>query len=117
MFNRQVGLSGEEQAAQYLIKQGYTVLERNFTCRGGELDIVARDPQGVLVFVEVKSRNNTRFGAPEEAITPAKVRSLLTAARYYCMQHKCFGQNMRFDVIAILRGSVRHIPNAFGLQG
>ena len=113
MNTRKSGLVGEAQAAQWLSERGYEILERNFTCRGGELDLVARDPDGMLVFVEVKARENTRFGDPIEAITPAKVRSILTAARVYCMQHRCFSAPIRFDVIVILRGKIRHIPNAF----
>ena len=75
MPNRTIGNYGEELACQYLKKQGYKILERNYRIRGGEVDIVARD-QDYLVFVEVKARYFHEYGLPSESITPWKIKAL-----------------------------------------
>ncbi|MGN0771681.1 MAG: YraN family protein [Christensenellales bacterium] len=112
MNNKKSGINGENLAAEFLENKGFVILERNYSCRIGEIDIVAMD-KDVLVFVEVKSRDNTRFGMPLEAITPAKVRSIIATARYYIATHKKYDLQVRFDVVAILRGKIEHIENAF----
>ena len=112
MNNRKTGLEGESIAAKYLEDKGYTILQRNFSCKVGEIDVVAMDGD-TLVFVEVKARDNPKFGMPIEAITPAKVRSIIGAARYYIMKNHLYDTQARFDVIAILRGKIQHIENAF----
>ncbi|MEG1535337.1 MAG: YraN family protein [Clostridia bacterium] len=112
MNNREEGISGETQAAEYLKNKGYKIVGRNFSCRQGEIDIIAKD-KDYLVFVEVKARENTKFGMPFEAITDGKKRRLTAAANYYMMTHKCLGCDARFDVVSILRGEITHIENAF----
>lgn len=106
---QQRGRIGERLAVALLRQAGYRVLEQNVRCGRVELDIIAREGT-VLVFVEVKARWSDRFGAPEEAITPAKRRNLLSAAGQYLRGHHLEDQEWRVDVLALrLRGtSVLH---------
>lgn len=112
MNNRRAGIEGESVAEEYLKNIGYKILDRNFSTKVGEIDIIARDGN-TLVFIEVKARDNVAFGRPVESITAAKVRSITRAAQWYLIaKHK---QNClcRFDAIEVLRGQVNHIKNAF----
>jgi putative endonuclease len=107
---REVGRLGEDLAARYLQKQGYTILERNYRCQGGEIDLVAKNGD-FLVFVEVRLRRSPRFGTPEESITPWKKARLLLAAQSYVAERGWDGF-WRIDLLAIElspKGSVRRI--------
>ncbi len=95
-----LGRTGERLAAHTLERRGYRILERNFRCRHGEIDLVAEDGQD-LVFVEVKTRRGTAFGRPEEAVTPSKQRKLLEIATYYLDLHSCSDRAWRIDVVAV----------------
>jgi putative endonuclease len=97
---RQLGDAGEDLAAQALKKQGYKILERNYTNPLGEIDLIARH-QGYLVFVEVKTRRSVRFGPPQESVTPAKQAKLRRLAEYYLKQKRLREDRVRFDVVAI----------------
>lgn len=93
------GSTAEETARRHLEKQGLKLIERNYVCRVGELDLVMRD--GVyLVFVEVRSRQDNRYGTPAETVTRAKQKRLIRAAAYYLQRHR-INAPCRFDVIAI----------------
>ena len=107
-----LGVSGEQQAKKYLIKQGYKVLETNYKTVLGEIDIVAKKDD-VIVFVEVKTRSNTKFGLPRESVTPYKQNKIRTVATYYLKVKNMLNFNVRFDVIDILNGELTHIPNCF----
>ena len=115
------GVLGEELATQFLNTQKYRILERNFRCKGGEVDVIARDPgDKSLVFIEVKTRRNLSYGVPQLAVTPFKQRQISKAALTWLSKNKLHDQNARFDVIAILlhtdgRHSIEHIKNAFEL--
>ena len=116
-----LGVWGEEQAVDYLRKQGTEILERNYRTPVGEIDIIARSRKELL-FVEVKTRRGTGFGLPQEAVNARKQQQIIRAAQWYLAQRKNFQLQPRFDVIAILcqsdeRVSVQHLPNAFGLGG
>ena len=117
MNKREVGAKYEERAAAYLAERGYVIVARNFRASRGELDIVARDRsegRTVLVFVEVKYRTSPGAGHPEEALTPAKCRTICRVADYYCVRYKIrSGTPCRFDVIAFEGERLRHIRNAF----
>lgn len=78
-LSRSLGAAAEDRAVAYLVGLGYEILDRNFTCKMGELDIVARK-DGVVIFVEVKSRAHTRFGLAQEAVVYGKRAKLLKAA-------------------------------------
>jgi putative endonuclease len=108
---RKKGREGEDAAAEYLLGQGYTIVSRNHQTRAGEIDCIARDPDGVLVFVEVKfSRGGPVH--PVFWVTPAKQRQLVRMARAYLAFHQARSA-CRFDVIAISGGKIDHIRNAF----
>jgi len=101
--NKSIGNLGEEIAANYLIARGYLILERNFRCKGDEVDIIARDPEAKsLVFVEVKTRRGLTYGVPQLAVTPFKQRQISKAALTWLSQNRLHDTNARFDVIAIL---------------
>lgn len=118
--NQALGQQGEQVAAAFLKQQGYTVLERNFKSRGGEVDIVARDRQGCIAFVEVKTRRNLAYGVPQLAVTPRKQHQISKAALIWLAKHRLQNSPARFDVIAVLllhdaEPAIEHIPNAFDL--
>ncbi|WP_446664046.1 YraN family protein [Flexivirga sp. B27] len=100
---RELGRLGEEEAARYLQLQGLTVIERNWRCREGEIDIVALDDTGdCLVVVEVKTRTNTRFGRPVEAVTPVKAQRLRVLAGRWLADHPINTSRVRIDVVGML---------------
>jgi len=99
--NKKKGDFGEWIAADFLERLGYTIIERNYEFGNvGEIDIVARDGD-VLVFCEVKTRTNDRFGDPEYAITRRKQQQVRYLAKAYLYQHGIDEQEVRFDVVAI----------------
>jgi len=118
---RAQGDAAEERACRHLERSGFTIVERNFRTRGGEIDIVARKGD-VLVFVEVRSREDADFGTPEESVTPAKRRRIVATARQYLSKvPPSSWREACFDVIAI-EGSgdaaeLRHYPAAFDAKG
>ncbi|HEY9073392.1 MAG TPA: YraN family protein [Desulfobaccales bacterium] len=97
---RQLGDAGEDLAAAALKKQGYKILERNYVAPLGEIDLIARQGK-TYVFIEVKTRKNERFGAPQEAVNAAKQRKLRLLADYYLLRKRLGEVSMRFDVVAI----------------
>ena len=96
-----LGGHGEHLAVAYLTDAGLTVLDRNWRCREGELDIVARDGDA-LVFCEVKTRRGTGFGHPVEAVTAVKQRRLRTLAQRWLASHDEHAPDLRFDVVGVL---------------
>jgi putative endonuclease len=111
-MSRAAGAHAERLAAAHLQRLGFRLLHSNYTCKGGELDLVC-DDAGTLVFVEVRARRDRRFGAPEETISSVKRRRIILAARHYLMKHRVSDRACRFDVVAIEGDAVTHIPNAF----
>jgi putative endonuclease len=117
--NASFGARGEELAAAFLLKNGLKIIEQNFRCKGGEIDIVARDG-GTLVFVEVKTRKTLAYGVPQLAVTPFKQRQISKAALTWLARNRKTDAPARFDVIAILMQSdyshtIEHIKDAFEL--
>jgi putative endonuclease len=96
-----LGKTGEDLACRELERRGYVIVERRVRCRGGEIDIVARDGE-TLVFAEVKARESAAFGSPAEAVTPWKQRRIARLAQDYVTRHEIRGRPLRFDVVAIL---------------
>ena len=95
-----IGKLGEEKARKYLIQNGYKILESNYFCRFGEIDIIAMD-ENCLVFVEVKTRTNNRYGNPENAVNYWKRKHMELTARNY-IDHKRMGNFIaRFDVVEV----------------
>lgn len=108
-----LGLQGEEKALQFLQAQGFTVIERNFAKRGGEIDIIACK-DNLLIFVEVKTRSTTYFNT-SEVITPSKQKKIIYTAKSFLAESRYIDKACRFDVILIEGNSlqVTHIPHAF----
>ena len=97
-----LGRWGEDLAVEHLQAQGLQVLDRNWRCRHGELDVVALAPDGTVVFVEVKARQSTRCGEPYEAVNHAKVRRIRILAMLWLADHSQHGE-VRFDVVSVVR--------------
>ena len=106
------GKIGEVVAFNYLKENNYKILETNYTCKLGEIDIIAQKDD-IIVFVEVKARTTAKFGLPREAVTPYKQHKIKLVATFYLQKTKNFGKICRFDVIEILGGNINHIQNAF----
>lgn len=110
--NRKVGTDYEQAVGYYLEQQGYLIVEYNYRCRMGEIDLIAKDGE-YLVFCEVKYRKDGRKGAPIEAVGPKKQRTLYQCALYYLTVHRLNESPCRFDVIGIEGGKITHIRDAF----
>ena len=117
---RKTGSRYETLAARYLEKKGYLIVNQNYRCRAGEIDLIARDEaEGwrCLVFIEVKYRKNGAAGLPEEAVNVNKRRRISRAADYFRMQYRIpMDMPCRFDVIAIEGDRLRHHVNAFAYE-
>lgn len=115
-YRRRLGKTGEDRAAIFLQKCGYRILEKNYRCPLGEIDIIALDGS-TLVFVEVKTRSSYRYGLPQEAVGYRKQAKLRQLADYYTKHRGIYDVNCRFDVISVMNGAeinkIEHIKNAF----
>ncbi|OHE24734.1 MAG: YraN family protein [Syntrophobacterales bacterium RBG_19FT_COMBO_59_10] len=113
-----LGREGEDRAAQFLKKQGYKILERNYSTPQGEIDLIALH-RGEVVFVEVKTRTNDAYGAPELAVNPRKQKRMVKAALGYIKYKKLHQVPCRFDVVAInaaAEQAIDLIENAFEMD-
>ena len=99
ILNKITGKCGEDCAAQYLKKQGYKILEQNYKNKIGEIDIIAKHNK-TLVFIEVKTRKNSEFGTPAEAVTYYKKQKIVNTARYYLAKNPT-DMDISFDVIEV----------------
>ena len=111
----QRGASAEDAAAQLLSDAGYRIVERNFRCKAGELDIVARDGD-VLVFVEVRSRSDDEHGSAVEMIRRTKQRRVARVAMYYLATVEPVFEQCRFDIVAITAGEAILLKDAFRVR-
>lgn len=107
---QEAGQHGEDAARDYLLQRGLVLVERNFRCKGGEIDLVMREGE-VLVFVEVRLRAGRSHGGAAASVTPAKQRKLILAAQHYLQRYR-MPPACRFDVIAIDNGEIDWIRNA-----
>jgi len=114
--NKATGDLGEEIARRYLARKGYRIVERNYRTRRGELDLIARQ-RDTLVIVEVKLRRNTTYGDPLDAVTPRKQRAIRLMAEEYLAERDPDYRELRFDVLGILllngRPEIAHVEDAF----
>jgi len=114
-----LGKEGERVAEQYLRKKGYRVVERNYRCAGGELDLIVLDRR-VVVFVEVKTRTGHAFGTPLEAVEFRKQQRMIRAAQFFLSAKGLHQRDARFDVVGVSwpgrEPAVEHIVNAFELS-
>ena len=99
-INQEIGKLGEDIAVNYLKQQGYKVLDRNFECRQGELDIIALD-KNEIVFIEVKTRTSNRYGTPSEAVNKIKQKHMLKTIKYYLHIRNLSDEFVRIDVIEV----------------
>lgn len=114
MSTTERGRHNEDRACDELVRCGYDIVERNYRCKLGELDVVARDGQ-TLVFVEVRSRSSARYGSALETIGVAKQRRIARVAQHYLMVRRPRFDTCRFDVIGITAGELVLIKDAFRL--
>ena len=118
-MSRALGAEAEARAAEFLQRKGHQIVDRNWTCRGGEIDLVCLAPDGTLVFVEVRARASTSHGTPLETVVDGKRRRLVRAAEIYLHVKGLHDHACRFDVVA-LAGSgagelIEHGEDAFGV--
>lgn len=116
-LRKKLGNLGEEIACKYLNKNNYLIIERNFTCKQGEIDIIAQDmDKKELVFIEVKTRSNFKYGNPSEAVDMMKQKHIWNSASYYVYKNKIKNIPIRIDVIEIYmknrKRKINHIKNA-----
>ena len=119
MKKQEVGFLGEQAACQFLLNNGYEVLEKNYRCREGEVDIVVMTGNE-LVFVEVRTKTTTGYGSPEESVTCRKMKALRSVAAHYIQNHDGLPENHRIDFIGVKMAGdgricrIEHIENAVG---
>jgi putative endonuclease len=118
MDHKSLGNLGEDMAAQYLAREkGFSIIERNYRCPIGEMDLVAYQ-DSILVFVEVKTRRSLSFGSPAESVTPRKQKKYSLLAQYYIKEKRLQNIDCRFDVVEVFMAhdgscQINHIINAF----
>ena len=113
--HNELGEIGEQRAIDYLIRQGYTILERNWRFQKAEIDIIAQKGK-IVASIEVKTRSNNEFGNPQNFVTQKKIKLLVMAMNQYVIQ-KNIHLEVRFDIIAIIKNNrgfdILHLDNAF----
>lgn len=114
--NRETGNIGEGYAKEYLINNGYNIIKTNYSCKLGEIDIIAKN-KNYIVFIEVKYRKTLSYGYPREAVNFKKQSKIRKVANMYINTHNIVNSDFRFDVIEILNlnneNVIEHIKNAF----
>lgn len=100
MNTRRFGIIGEKIAQGYLINKGYEILENNFHTRRGEVDIIAKK-NNCIVFVEVKTRTNLKFGTPAMAVNAIKKKHIKSVAKTFLYLRRLYGYDVRFDVVEV----------------
>jgi putative endonuclease len=111
-----MGKYGEDLSAKYLQDRGYQIIERNWRCNLGEIDLIAKEGNRII-FVEVKTRNGSGYGHPFEAITALKVSRMRKLAAQWCAENKSAGSKVRLDAIAVLiqngKVAIEHLKQVF----
>ncbi|OCB69333.1 YraN family protein [Flavobacterium piscis] len=117
--HNELGKKGEELAVEFLRKEGYKILDRNWTFQKAEIDIIAQK-ESILAIVEVKTRSSLDFGAPQDFVKPKKIQLLIKAVNAYINDREkdfCDDLNIRFDIIAIHKNgetfAIEHLTDAF----
>ena len=119
---KSIGNDGENIAVKFLKSKKYIIHTTNYSNRYGEVDIIA-EKDGVVAFIEVKTRKNSKFGRPSDYVTLAKQQRIVSAAEYY-VHYNGVTEKLRFDIIEVLTGDnidnpkyyVNHIEDAFGVE-
>lgn len=114
MNNKQKGELGEDIAREYLIDKGFEIIESNYRIKTGEIDIISKTDDEII-FIEVKSRSNIRYGYPVEAVNYKKIKKIINTAKHYILVNNLHNKKIRFDVIEIYLNNkkVNHIISAF----
>lgn len=116
VYKNRTGKTGELKAAQFLTESGYKIINTNYKFEKSEIDIICIKDK-ILIFVEVKTRRNKKFGEPEESITPYKIKNIQKTAEGFILNHPEYeNYDLRFDVITLLIDNtieINHIENAF----
>jgi putative endonuclease len=119
-FNKDIGALGEEISKSYLKNLGYRILDKNFRCKCGEIDLIAVN-SGYICFIEVKTRYGVTFGMPSESVVYSKQRKIYNTAQVYIMKKNIVNSNFRFDVMEVILNNnnneffINHIEDAFQL--
>ena len=119
-FNKDIGALGEDISESYLKNLGYKILDKNFRCKCGEIDLIAVI-KGYICFIEVKTRCGLTFGMPAESVSSSKQHKIYKTAEVYIMKKNIYDFNFRFDVIEVILNNsnndflVNHIEDAFQL--
>ncbi len=101
-FRKEIGIWGENIACKYLEENQYEIIERNFLCRQGEIDIIAKDKKtNEWTFIEVKTRSNFKYGNPADSVNKEKQKHMLHAIKYYIYKNKIENMPIRIDVIEV----------------
>jgi putative endonuclease len=109
LMKKALGQKGEALAMEILKQSGYKIIEKNFICKIGEIDIIALDKE-TLAFIEVRSRKETTYGIPLETVTYPKQRKIRQVAQYYLVKNKLEDNYCRFDVVSIIWGNTYQQP-------
>lgn len=114
MNTRKIGTIGEYISCEYLKENAYKILDRNFYCREGEIDIVAKDTSKTpeeYCFIEVKTRSNSKYGRPVEAVNDIKKKHILSASKYYLYKKHLYKKFIRYDVIEVYKNQEKYLIN------
>ena len=117
-FNKYIGDYGENIAETYLINNGYTLLQRNFKCKSGEIDLICLNGN-ILCFIEVKSRFFNLYGIPCEAVTYSKIKRIINSSNYFMYIKNLYNYYVRFDIVEVYLNTettqykLNHIKDAF----
>lgn len=110
---RSIGARYEAAAAAFLTQNGLSIIARNYSCRRGEIDIIAMDA-GTLCFIEVKYRSSTAYGYPSEAVGFRKQQRIIASSEYFILEKGLSSVRRRYDVIEIIGNKLRYLKNSFG---
>lgn len=113
MNKRKIGSLQEEIATDYLQANGFVILERNYRCKVGEIDVIACKDD-IIRFIEIKYRKNYNYGYPSEAVSRTKQLKIIRSAQWYINQNKLGDINCSFDVISICGNNIEYIFNCYG---
>jgi putative endonuclease len=116
-FRLPLGDRGEAAACKFLKKKGYDLIEKNYQCKLGEIDVIAKRG-GRIAFIEVKTRTSAQYGAPQEAVNPVKQEKIFKIASWYLKEKRISGMPVAFDVVSVLwkegqPPEITLIPDAF----
>ncbi|MFN0116842.1 MAG: YraN family protein [Elusimicrobiota bacterium] len=112
-YRQRLGKEGETKALEFLENKGFKLIEKNYRCREGEVDLICQD-KNTIVFVEVKNRTSETYGLPQEAVTLNKKRKMIKAALTFLQEKNMWDQSVRFDVVSVGSEKLTHFRGAFG---